>query len=379
MNGSTRFGRRLLLRQMQRFRVPVQGMLSLVLLICVLGTAWVYRQEKQQGQDGLLWMTPRTGGFNNQLITIYEAIRCAQMQKRRVVLPLIYENVRADTSSKGVGPYPFDDYFDIEALSAVIPVTIPQQLDETALPCSTIYYATSPHFKANERRIPRLLKQQYAKRYPINLTFVESVETFKKQACVDDSFCSLPKEFGIYSNYNESGQGYNMRRSPVLKRIREAFRPSSIVQALTENVLKGIDEKFNALHVRRGDFDTKCIELPKVCEQYGNNSFVQSPEWIITRVAQFGNPQLPLFLSTTHPDECRELFRDSGLRPLFMDDYKVPESLIWTLERTDLISFASQLVAAHAEEFVGNRFSSYTTEINNLRYLRDKKDHLSFF
>lgn len=378
MTANTTFGR--LHRRIQRFRLPRRRLLSLVLLCCAVRTALVYRKGKHQQNGSLLWMTPRTGGFNNQLITVYEAIRCAQIQKRKVVLPLIYENVRADTSSKGLGPYPFEDYFDIEALgTAAVSVTTPRQLDEASLPCLTIYYTTSPHFKANERRIPRLLKQQYVKRYHVNLTFVDSLESSKGRTCVDDSFCSFPKEFGVYSNYNQSGQGYNIRRSPTLKRIREAFRPSSTVQALAENVLIGIGEQFNAMHLRRGDFDTKCVELPKVCEQYGNNSFLQSPDWIMAKVSQFRNPQLPLFLSTTHPDECREMLKVSGLRLLFMDDYNVSKPLTWALERTDLISFASQVVAAQAEEFVGNRFSSYTTEINNLRYLRNPKDRLSFF
>lgn len=100
---------------------------------------------------------------------------------------------------------------------------------------------------------------------------------------------------------------------------------------------------------------------------------MQSPNWIKAKVSQFRNPQLPLFISTTHPYECRQLFITRVLQLLFRDDYKVSKSLTWTLERTVLISFTSQVVAAQTQEFVGNRFSSYTTEINNLRYLRDPR------
>lgn len=329
--------------------------------------------------NGLLWMTPRTGGFNNQLITVYQAIRCAQTHRRTVVLPLIYENVRADTSSKGTGPYPFEDYFDIEALRQIVPVTTPRELDETGLPCSTIFFATSKHFKATERRIPRLLKQQYTKRYPVNLTFVESISAHRGEVCMDDSFCDIPSEFGVYSDYKETGQGFSIRRSPVLRAIRAAFKPSPVVQKIADIALKGIGGPFNAMHVRRGDFGTKCEELPLVCEEYGNNSFVQSPEWILQKASNFPNPHLPLFLSTTHPDECRELFSGRDVKLIFMDDFQVPSEFSWAVERTDIISFASQLVVSRADGFVGNRFSSYTTEINNMRFLRNRNDRLTFF
>lgn len=159
---------------------------------------------------GFLWVTPRSGGFNNQLITIYEAINCARIHRRTVVVPLIYENVRADTSSKGYGPFPFEDYFDISELSKVVPVVTPAQLDNAGVPCNTVYFSTSRHFKANARRIPRLLKQQYRQRFHMNLSFVDIFEYPVKHKCVDDSMCRPKdaKSLGEYSNYELSGQGY---------------------------------------------------------------------------------------------------------------------------------------------------------------------------
>lgn len=347
----------------------------LINAILLISTAFSGRSH---GNGGLLFMTPRSGGFNNQLITMYEAIHCAARHNRKVVLPLIYENVRADTSSKGKGPFPFEDYFNITEMGKNIALTTPADLDIIGLPCDTIYYGTSKHFKANAARIPRLLKQQYKKRYLANLSFVEDFRHAKRYKCVDDSLCDPPKEFGSYSDYENSGQGYDIRASRSLKNIRMEFHPSNTVKSIASQVMGAIGEKYNAMHIRRGDFNTKCKELPEICDQFGNDSFIQSVKCLREKSNEM-NQKLPLFISTTHPEECRELFDSVTEQVYFMEDFPLPPGTEWAAKRTDIIAFASQIVASHAEEFVGNRFSSYTTEINNMRYLRDPKDRRNFF
>lgn len=332
----------------------------------------------KQDTHALLFITPRSGGFNNQLITVYEAIRCAKKHGRTVVLPLIYENVRADTTSNGVGPFPFEDYFDVSKLERVVRTTTPARLDDEGFPCDILYFKSAPHFKANDKRVPRLLKQQYSKRYQVALKFAHSFKHPWRYVCVDDSLCNPPEEFGVYSDYHNSGQGYNIRASSALRQIRAAFHPSRVVQGIARHITSSIGGRYNAMHVRRGDFKTKCEELPVLCKRFGNYSFVQSREYLLQKAAEMREP-LPIFISTTHEDECRDIFRSSSVRTLFMVDFGVPQDVEWALERTDVMSFASQIVASHAAQFVGNRFSSYTSEINNMRYLRDTADIMTFF
>lgn len=336
------------------------------------------------GSARLLWMTPRSGGLNNQLITVYEALRCAQKNNRTVVVPLIYENVRQDASTKGDGPFPFEDYFNISALEAIAPVTTPAELDYLGIPCHTIYYGTSWHFKANAKRIPRLLKQQYRKRYNVYLSFQKRFPPDTTAACVDDSLChgaefTTPSEFGKYSLYNETGQGYNIRRSNVFRDVRAALQPSRTVQNIANRVLDGIGGPFNAMHIRRGDFSRKCRELPSMCDEFGENSFLQSPEWILQELQEMPNSSLPLFVSTTHAAECREMLSGSSVRLVFMEDFELPESAEWASSRVDIQSYASQIVCGHAENFVGNRFSSFTSEINSMRQLNNDSVDLRFF
>eukprot|EP00171_Calliarthron_tuberculosum_P003879 IDg3879t1 len=189
--------------------------------------------------ERLLWSTPRSGGFNNQLISIYEGIRCAQLLGRTLVLPLMFENVRNDTTTKGVGPFPFEDYFNVEALSAVVRVTTPAELEGWhGRHCSgRVLYASSKHFYATERRKPRLFKQQYRRLLGLDAVFspklakAEGMLLRQSEPCIDDSACDAriftrTDEFGAYSDYADDGQGYSLRRSMRLKTIRAAFVPS---------------------------------------------------------------------------------------------------------------------------------------------------------
>ncbi len=181
-----------------------------------------------------LWMTPRTdgfNGFNNQLVSVYEAIRCAQIHNRTVVLPLIYENVRFDTSARGDGPYPFEDYFDIRGLDAIVPYTTPARLARKGVGCSEIVYKPEINKKIG-RPFPahRLLREQYALRFRLKLVANASLNGQTDAGCVDDSLCAhsqfaRPEEFGAYSRYDLTGQGYSVARSTRFRAIRAAVRP----------------------------------------------------------------------------------------------------------------------------------------------------------
>ncbi len=341
-------------------------------------------------KEKFLFSTPRSGGFNNQLITVYESIRCAQILGRTLVLPLIYENVRADTSSKGYGPFPFDDYFDIESLSNVVDAVTPENLfANNANPCDgAVLYGSSKHFYALEYRVPRLLKQQYQKKYKIQPVFVpelarrNGIRVRNEALCIDDSACpnlESSEEFGMYSNYDGDGQGYSIRNSETLRTIRSSMLPSSTVRRISDTVFKFIGGSFNAMHVRRGDFGTKCDELPKVCEKYGSEAVWQTKEGLQQIAMQFKNPKLPLFISTTHPEECKELFSGSGMNLVFMEDVPLPSEFKWAENRTDIIAYASQVVASRSVEFIGNRFSSYSTTINYMRIIENLQAPTIFF
>ena len=299
------------------------------------------------------------------------------------MLPLIYENVRADTSSKGSGPFPFEQYYDIEKLRTIAPVVSLGQLERTGVPCNRMFFTNSKHFKATARRIPRLIKQHYTKIFLIKEEFVDEdrVSASRHHTCWDDSLCphSDFSHFGPYSEYKVGGQGYDITRSRTLLTIREAFQPAPSILEIARSVLKSINGPFNALHLRRGDFASKCAELPSVCDEYGYNAFVQTKEFIAIKLESLNQPKLPLFVTTTHKEDCQVLLYDLGVPLFFLEDEHVPPAQAWALNRTDILSVASQVVASEAEEFIGNRFSSFTTEVNNMRYLKGRREARNFF
>lgn len=357
-----------------RYRVAKALVLTILVLFAL---AWRPRPQK------LLWLTPRTGGINNQLISVYEAFHCARKYHRKVVLPLIFENVRADTTAQGTGPYPFQEYYDLEKLRDIARITTLDELESNGIPCNKLFFSTSRHFMASSRRIPRLIKQHYTKRFPINDTFISHTDIAKNKhrTCWDDSLCSRSdlSEFGAYSDYMESGQGYNIRKSSTFLRIREAFQPALYIIEIAEGFLTRFKKPFNAIHLRRGDFLMKCAELPTACDEYGYNAFVQTKEYITIKLGQFRKPQLPLFITTTHKEDCQFLLQDVGVPLLFLEDFYASHAQKLAINRTEILSVTSQVVATEAEEFIGNRFSSFTTEINNMRYLKGKREQLKFF
>lgn len=338
--------------------------------------------------DRLLFLTPRSGGFNNQLITIYTSIICARQKNRTAVLPLMFENVRYDTNFNGEGPFPFEDFFDIDALRKVVDVTTPALLQDTSLPCRNIYLRTSAHFlklgklpwpvSRIKREVPRLIAEVYAKRFGITGVFGDP-DKDGDEACIDDSFCGNAPELGTYSAYNVSGQGYNIRESKDFRLIRAAFKPSQVVMEVAEHMLSQLPSKFNALHIRRGDYSYKCGQMKKECDIYGREAFFQSGGHVIRSVKKLKQPDLPVYISTTHVAECQRMLGGLENKMFFGQDLDVPEHLKWAEKRVDIMALASRIVASRAVEFIGNRFSSFSSEISNMRYLRNEEDRLLYF
>lgn len=354
------------------------------------GRPFVYEDEarkndlKDKAKRRLLWCMPRSDGFNNQLITVYEGIRCAQRLGRTLVLPLMYENVRYDTNINGSGPYPFEEYFETNALSRIVSVITPAQLMLEGGP-----RCEGRVFFAQDRK--QKLSKVYKDRF--NLTFEhirylqgrDGAFLRKSAPCVDDSACTSAMytrsdELGPYSNYATAGQGYSLA-SPRMRAIRAAFVPTPVVHEIANAVLLHIGPHvaFNAIHVRRGDYREKCKQLARECEVFGSNSMLQSKAHIQAGIAALAHPSLPLFVSTTHTAECRALLAVTDLRLVFMDDVKLPRRFEWTATRPDILSIASQIVASRALHFIGNRFSSYSSTINYFRLLRNKDEQMLFF
>lgn len=329
----------------------------------------------------LLWVRPRTGGFNNQLITLHKAIECAISQNYTLVVPHLFDNVRYDTSFDGEGPYPFSDYFDVERLSKLVPVVTP---DATSWNLGLRTRHTLRVFFENaiaRRPVCRIktrdasvgksgtnLFQIYGKEYGVKVEKVH--DPLQKGICIDQTLCPArgSLERSGYSHYGETGQGFSVKRSRIMKDIACHLQPSELVREISESFLT-IGQEFNAMHIRRGDYHSKCEQMKLFCELYGVEAFIQNETTIVNTLARFRRNDLPVFISTTHGVEVKNILRSKGIRIKIwlLEDFEVPRKFGRYVNRTDVLSLASQILATHAHEFIGNRFSSFSAEINNRR------------
>lgn len=202
--------------------------------------------------------------------------------------------------------------------------------------------------------------------------------------CIDDSLCPpYAGELGQYSDYKVNGQGFDIRRSSVFREIRRRLHATVSIQRLAEKWMREeIGQRdFNAMHVRLSDFNTKCEELVKLCHEFGSESIVQSRKTLLTTLKRFSNQSLPIFVSTTDVGMCKGMLntKNSGVPVYYMQDFKLGTEFKDMGRKSDKLALASQVVASYAKEFVGNRFSSFTSEINNMRYLKNGEQKLMFF
>jgi GDP-fucose protein O-fucosyltransferase len=327
----------------------------------------------------LLFVAPRDDGFSNQRITVAEALRCAAKSGRVAVLPLIFSDVRYGSEPKG--PFLFRDYFDLEALAraAVVSFASPDAVATAGVRCNIAASANNPTRALNA----------FGAVFGWARRDVPSSEPFPKNApCVTQSLCRIdyknPSEFGEYSNFDTVGQGYNMLGNENFRRIRSALRPSAEVRALANVVLHAVEGgEFNAVHLRRTDFRQKCQQMVKECKKFGKEAFFQSPETVMERVAALPRPTLPLFVATEDKPWAEKTFgpllKERGLVMLLATDVALPRELQLYKDRVDMRSFATQIICSHAEGFIGNRFSSFSSEIFNERILNNRTEDKLFF
>lgn len=371
-----------------------------------------------------VWITPRSDGFNNQLISVYEGLLCAAVLNRTAVLPYLFENVRKDTTPSG--PYPFEDYFDLGPLTTAgfhPPVTtvpvLRRALDNVSGIVSTwtlflrrwqrkpnfhhichdgrLYHAEHKSFLHGLPVLRFYARRSFRHLQLFNMTssatgrhtpaqtganLKKPEHTFHLQ-CIDDSLCpSNHIQLGPYSDYRVHGQGFDIRLSPTFHYMRRRLHPAQPIRDLAKAWIKTeIGEKFNAMHVRRSDYLEKCRSDVELCRMFGKSAVVQSEKTLLQTLKRFSNQTLPVFVSTTDVKACKRILSKEkvDVRVVYMQDFGVPTEYQRLRTRTDQLSLASQVVASYANEFVGNRFSSYTSEINNMRYVRNGEQAMMFF
>ena len=99
------------------------------------------------------------------------------------------------------------------------------------------------------------------------------------------------------------------------------------------------------------------------------NSFYQDSGYVLSRLDEFGiGPGVPVLVCSENASEVAQELAGSSDREFWsiFDTGLVPDRV---RDRQDLVGLVERHLCARSERFVGNRYSSFSTEIRNLRTL----------
>lgn len=323
---------------------------------------------------------PKRGGLATQLRFIYEDLHNAKELKRSIFLPMIEDHKVYKEHSNNY--HPFRDYFNVTYMRNLgMQVIGPQH---TTSLCGGEVYLVGGSLNP---RLERYYKQYY------HLTFQTTT-----QAAADDKTCIGQYQAGnltAYSDYGSYGQGYSLRstQSGDFKKIWATFYPSKEIKIAARNVLNELPLKYNCVHLRRGDFELHCQRgtMQPFISQYGSESCFQSESFLVDRINDFAHPEYPIYISTDCiPEAVRILagkrragWHKKDTKTAFVYGRNETTRFIWyhyhNVSQSDLTAMVDQIVCANAVQFIGNRFSGFTSMINNMRYECDTNNSLMFW
>jgi len=143
------------------------------------------------------------------------------------------------------------------------------------------------------------------------------------------------------------------QRNILKNKMNKVFRYRQYYYDL---VAKANIGKYNAVHVRRGDFFI----------QYGNSlESINTEDKLLTQVEKLLDPSVPLYIATDEPN--KEFFNEVAkkYKIFFVDDF------FKDLSKLDC-AIVEQIICSQAEQFEGTVPSTYTKRINIMRGLDGK-------
>ena len=150
--------------------------------------------------------------------------------------------------------------------------------------------------------------------------------------------------------------GDSSQRNALKNKINKVFRYSQKYYDIVKNKVTDQLGKYNAVHVRRGDFFI----------QYGNSlASINTEDKLLTQLEKVIDSSLPLYISTDEPN--KEFFKEVAkkYKIFFIND------LIQDLPKLDC-AIIEQIICSQAEQFEGTLPSTYTKRINIMRGLDGK-------
>ena len=160
----------------------------------------------------------------------------------------------------------------------------------------------------------------------------------------------------------------SMRKN--IRTVISRIQPKSHYLNLAKTISRDL-KRFNAIHVRRGDFKSWWVSKP-------------TPQDILGNIEQVLNKDKPLVILTDNSQEDDFFYPIVKAYPnaIFLDTHIEQEykSQLASLPQQDatIIALLSLLVAVDAETFAGSAYSTFTGYIHRRRMLRDKNAPMLF-
>lgn len=417
--------------------------------------------------DQWLFPTLRRDGLNNQKQDLYAAIACAVATRRVLVLPPFLTGVQYWRWARG--PYPFGDFFSVDALATSLPGLWVASPEEAAAACPTLAVVGGWCSARRRARAPPSIKTY--SRLGVKVVCMSSSAAAAATAagqvrCTNTIGCPPVTAFWgeTYAGY-EHGQGWSVDAAPPgppsaspvatpfaavgedpaeLQRAAEAaerhrvrhhpLRYGAIVAAVAPSppiaaaaaAMAATLGPYNAAHIRRGDYKSKCREMPTECATYGRDSFVPSVAHVVAVLTggRLRRPHLPLFVATDAPNWVSKrlapalssmnvsVVLPATLRQALTERYGGHRrGVFWTSgpgadaaatddndsnalavtaaegmltnrlagAAVDQWAVAEQVVAVGAVDFIGNRFSSFSADVRVRRQEARPSDPVLFW
>ena len=307
---------------------------------------------------------PRPHGFNNQLISVHHGMAAAKKYGHIFVRPLLFEFANGtfgtkDSPRKG---YAFDNFFDTATLDTYFEhPSVSYEEFLASCPQVNLVGETNPYLPMFQPMIDRAVR---IPKSDANLTTL---------GCVLILWGSFAGNFGKY-DYEKGYQGFSVTQSPDLSAVISHLTFASKYQTCLKTVVSGIDI---AIHLRIGvlaDKGARDILWKKMSAKrkaiYGKDAFYPSAAHIASRLC----PNKKTFVATNDISVIDEL------QPLVPTvEFLVSDNFPCTKTFTETeLSYFEQLVCEHAPYFIGNRFSSWSSEVYNSRIVQGRKSDASF-
>ncbi len=173
---------------------------------------------------------------------------------------------------------------------------------------------------------------------------------------------------GFYSSFFYLDQPSQARTFDILRNIR----PRPEYEAFAKRVADGLG-RFNAAHVRRGDFK----------QTYGVTTLDRTASDVLSAIEQhFSRSKRLVLLTDEASDPCFDKIR-AAYRDLVFIDHHILEN--HSREFMDLpahdsiaLAYLSQLVASQSADFIGTMTSTFTALIQRMRANRGKPEPFKF-